>query len=188
MRLKKNGGFEMNALNLHKAYAIQGMTLELAELCEARDLIALKKVERAFADAIVEDLRQEELAFDCEPPTMKARIGNITRDTYLDVYRSEAVRKSYPRGVIVSYPDGRIGGGRWYRREWTTDTHHRFDSELDSACEAVKRDDNPRFSTIVKKTAGLAWMKAVKNLVNILEKRASAEKYNEPLAVQSVFV
>ena len=170
----------MNAENIFKGYGRNGVSLDLAELATASDLRPLKKIERTFAVAILRDLQAERVDNGLDVPTMKVRIANLKRgSTYLDVYRSELEKATQPRGVIISYPDGGGGYGRWHGKKWTTDERIQFDHALSQARKAKK--DAKKWGVDMRATqvsvliAGRAWKETIADLVATLTERAAEQ-------------
>ena len=143
----------MKAMNLFKAYGRQGLTLDLAMLVEPADLRPLKSIEKDFAAAILAvetnywlsvsrhgcDVDCDADCEDCgsEPgdvPVQKMRVRNISpRFTYTK-YRWTAIqKKTHPRGVVITYPNGDGYPPSWVGKVWKSETHRTFEFELSQA-------------------------------------------------------
>ena len=167
----------MKASTLVKGYALEGMTRELAELVEPKDLTGLRKIEVRLADAILDDKRACLSERGCKVHPMKRRIANVkSGSNYLDCYLSQTERMAQPRGIIVTYPEGG-GFERWHGSRWTSDERLRFDQQISDARRALVEWLTE--SRAVRETQrevfaiGEEWVRAVGELVKTLQTRLS---------------
>ena len=166
----------MKADTIFKGYALRGMTPELAELVEPKDLTVIKKIERELADAIVADKHAARVENGLPAVAMKRRVSNIKRSSnYLDCYMGPIARQAHPRGVVISYPNGDGPSHGWHGNKWSTDTRRRFDFEIADARDAVmdwKRNGIPvRETQCAVSAIGGRWHYAIHELLARLTQR-----------------
>ena len=168
----------MKAMNLMKAYGRQGLTLDLARLVEPADLAGLRKIEKEFADVILAD----ETAFwsqcDGEIPVQKVRLANVGRTSnYLDIYLTRMQKRTAPRGIVITYPNGDGYGPKWHGKQWKSAKRVTFEGAIEDARRKVEK--NVEYGWEVEPTTyailevGEKWENALSALVKAMLRRAT---------------